>query len=76
MAFDGTAAAAKVRGIMVFEDCAEAFHGREYTGSGGADVSMFGFGFIKTATALGGAVLTIRDPSLVVSVRAIQAQYP
>jgi dTDP-4-amino-4,6-dideoxygalactose transaminase len=37
---------------------------------------MFSFGLIKTATALGGALLTIRDPSLLASVRAIQAHYP
>jgi perosamine synthetase len=76
MALDGIAAAAKARGIMVFEDYAEAFYGREFTGSSHADVSMFSFDFIKIATDLGGALLTIRDPSLLASVKAIQAQYP
>jgi len=37
---------------------------------------MFSFGLIKTATVLGGALLTIRDPSLLASVKDIQAQYP
>jgi perosamine synthetase len=76
MAFDEIAAAAKAHGIMVFEDCAEAFYGRGFTGSSRSDVSIFSFGLIKTATALGGALLTVQDPSLLASVKAIQAQYP
>jgi perosamine synthetase len=60
---------------MAFEDCAEAFYGREFTGRSRADVNMFSFGLIKTATALGGTLLTIRDPSLLASTKAIQAQY-
>jgi perosamine synthetase len=76
MVFDGIAADAKARGIMVFEYCAEAFYGKGFKGSSRADVSMFSFGLIKTATALGGALLTIRDPSILTSTKAIQAQYP
>jgi hypothetical protein len=37
---------------------------------------MFSSGLIKTAAALGGALLTILDLSLLASTKAIQAQYP
>jgi perosamine synthetase len=72
--FDRIAAVVKAR-VIVFEDYIEAFYGREFTGSSRADVSMFSFGLIKIVTALGGALLTIRDPSLLASVQAIQAYY-
>jgi perosamine synthetase len=55
MDFEIIALEARRRGVFVFEDCAEAFSGREYTGCSEADVSMFSFGLIKTSTALGGA---------------------
>jgi dTDP-4-amino-4,6-dideoxygalactose transaminase len=44
----------KERGILVLEDCAQAFTGPDWKGDPRADVSMFSFGPIKTATALGG----------------------
>lgn len=75
MPFDDIATVAKRNGIMVFEDCAEAFCGLEFTGNRQADVSMFSFGLIKTSTALGGGILTIRNPSLLYSVKSIQSQY-
>lgn len=76
MPFDDIATAAKRKGIVVFEDCAEAFCGRQFTGNHQADVSMFSFGLIKTSTALGGGILTIRDSSLLSSVKSIQSRYP
>lgn len=76
MEFDDIAIAAKQRGLVVFEDCAEAFCGRHFTGCQKADVSMFSFGLIKTGTALGGGIFTIRDASVLSNVRSIQAQYP
>ena len=57
------AAVARERGVDLIEDAAQAFD-VGYRGHSDADVAMFSFGPIKTATALGGAVLTIRDPSL------------
>lgn len=75
MDFDGIAIAAKRKGLVVFEDCAEAFCGRQFTGHDQADVSMFSFGLIKTATAFGGGILTIRDPSILAAAKSIQAQY-
>lgn len=61
--------------ITIFEDCAEAFVGLQYTGCPQADVSMFSFGMIKTATAFGGGILTIRDPELLPQVKWIQGCY-
>lgn len=63
-------------GLLLVEDCAQAFQGSEDTGDALADVSMFSFGVLKTATALGGAMLTVRDPKLLASMREIQERWP
>ncbi len=67
---------AKSRGVLTVEDCAQAFNGSDYLGSELADVVMYSFGPIKTATALGGAVLTVKDPALLDRMRTIQSKYP
>ena len=55
---------AKRHDIGVLEDCAQAFTGPDWTGTPGCLASMFSFGTIKTSTALGGAMVTIRAPEL------------
>jgi dTDP-4-amino-4,6-dideoxygalactose transaminase len=45
---------ARKHSLLVIEDCAQAFAGRDYSTHPETDVSMFSFGSIKTATALGG----------------------
>ncbi|MHC4405107.1 MAG: DegT/DnrJ/EryC1/StrS family aminotransferase [Planctomycetota bacterium] len=67
---------AREHNLLVIEDCAQAYAGRGYTGDPQADVSMFSFGPIKTATALWGAVLKIRDRDLLERMRTEQASYP
>ncbi len=67
---------AKTRGLIAVEDCAQAFNGREYPGSDAADVNMFSFGPIKTATALGGALIRVKDQDLRQRMREIQSRYP
>ena len=62
--------------LLVIEDCAQAFAGRQYKGHPESDVSMFSFGPIKTATALGGAVLRVRRRQLLRRMRQQQATYP
>jgi perosamine synthetase len=62
--------------LLVFEDCAQAYAGPEYQGHPGADASMFSFGTIKNSTALGGALLRVRDPELLARMRAAHAGYP
>ena len=55
---------ARVRNIDLIEDCAECFTGlgpSAYRGSKHADISLFSFGTIKTSTALGGGIGTVRD---------------
>lgn len=69
-------AEARQHGLLVIEDCAQAFDGRGYTGDPDADASLFSFGPIKTATALGGAMLRVRDRDVLDRMRARQAQYP
>ncbi|MGQ0485901.1 MAG: DegT/DnrJ/EryC1/StrS family aminotransferase [Hyphomicrobiales bacterium] len=67
---------ARSKGIVAVEDCAQAFNGRDYPGSEAADVSMFSFGPIKTATALGGALIRVKPRPLRDKMRAIHNTYP
>ena len=66
---------ARTRGLMVIEDCAQAFAGPGYTGHPDSDVAMFSFGPIKTATALGGGLLRVRDANLLARMRQRQREY-
>ena len=61
---------------MLIEDCAQAYSGGDYRGHERADVSMFSFGPIKTATALGGGMLCIRDAWLRARVSGLQSRLP
>ena len=67
---------AKSKGIVAVEDCAQAFNGRDYPGSEEADLNLFSFGPIKTATALGGALVRVKPAALREKMRAIQNSYP
>ncbi len=67
---------AKRHGLFVFEDCAQAFAGREYRGHEAADLSLFSFGPLKFSTALGGAVLQVRDRALREAMCKLQDSYP
>lgn len=73
---DPLIAVARRHGLLVIEDCAQAFAGDGFRGHPEADVSMFSFGPLKTATALGGALLQVRDPALLARMRALQATHP
>ena len=63
-------------GLLLVEDCAQAFRGPADAGDALADVSLFSFGTIKTATALGGALVRVADPELRARMRALQARRP
>ncbi len=67
---------ARRHGLLVVEDCAQAFAGRAFEGHPESDAVMFSFGPIKTSTALGGAVLHVRDPEILRRMRSRQATYP
>jgi perosamine synthetase len=70
------AAFAQRHGLLLVEDCAQAFRGPGAAGDAAADVSMFSFGSIKTASASGGAVLRVRDPGLLGKMREVQESWP
>jgi dTDP-4-amino-4,6-dideoxygalactose transaminase len=67
---------ARARGWILFEDLRQSWTGDEDRGSPLADVSMFSYGPIKTATALAGGVLVVRDAAILARMRAGQAAYP
>ena len=66
---------AAARGLLLVEDCAQCYDGTARR-LGTADVEMYSFGTIKTATCLGGGVLLVRDPALRVRIRMRQDRYP
>jgi perosamine synthetase len=72
---DPIAALCRERGLLLIEDCAQCYDG-EYFGHPEADVSLFSFGPLKTATALGGALLCVRDGALHGRMQAILDAYP
>jgi dTDP-4-amino-4,6-dideoxygalactose transaminase len=67
---------ARSHGLILIEDAAQAYAGPGYPGHHAADVSLFSFGPIKTATALGGAIARVRDPRLLERMRDIHAGWP
>jgi perosamine synthetase len=67
---------ARERGLLLIEDCAQSFTGDGYWGHGGSDLALTSFGPIKSATALGGAIVLVKDTELLRTMRAVQAGYP
>jgi len=67
---------AREHGLLLVEDCAQAFQGPDRMGHPAADVSMYSFGTLKTSTALGGAVLRVRDREMLRRMRALRTGYP
>jgi perosamine synthetase len=76
--FDTLAAVAFARRhhLFLWEDCAQAFTGAGDTGDPGADASMYSFGALKTGTALGGALIKVRDRSVLQRMRDRQRGWP
>ena len=62
--------------LMLIEDSAQAFTGIDSLAPSGADVSMFSFGMIKTASAVGGALVSVGDAELRSSMRKEQDGWP
>lgn len=69
------AAFARQHRLLLWEDCAQAFTSPDDAGDSRADVSMYSFGALKTCTALGGALLEVRSPSLLERMRRTQATW-
>jgi len=70
------ASIAKDHKLLFLEDCAQAYAGYNYEGNPEADVTMFSFGSIKTATAFGGGVLHIHTKALAERMHNIMEAYP
>jgi perosamine synthetase len=62
--------------LLLLDDRAQSLEENGLRGDPDADVSMFSFGPIKTATALGGAVLRVKDPELRERMRATLEEWP
>jgi perosamine synthetase len=70
------AAVARIHGLLLIEDCAQSFCGPDDWGSPLADISLFSFGAIKTATALGGSLVRVQDAGLLERMRRVHARWP
>ncbi len=70
------AALASRHGLLLVEDCAQAFAGPDRVGGEPAAVSLYSFGMIKTCSAVGGAVVVVADPALLAAMTRIQAGWP
>jgi perosamine synthetase len=66
---------ARSNGLLVVEDCAQCLRGPHDRGDDLADVSLFSFGPIKTATALGGALVRVGDRDLRERMRVRQEEW-
>lgn len=75
MPTEGLLQVAKNHGLIVVEDCAQAYDG-VYQGNPQSDVVMFSFGLIKTNTALTGALLHFNHQSLFAEVLTLNRQLP
>jgi dTDP-4-amino-4,6-dideoxygalactose transaminase len=64
------------RGLLVLEDCAQAFNADGFDGHAASDVRMFSFGTIKTSTAFGGGVMLVRDAALRARLAERHARWP
>jgi len=67
---------ARRHSLLLIEDCAQTIQGATDAGDPRADVSLYSFGSIKTATALGGALVRVRDPGLLARMRGLEASWP
>lgn len=62
--------------LLLVEDSAQAFTGVPSLAPTPAQISMFSFGMIKTASAVGGALVVVRSPQLRAAMRTIQDSWP
>jgi dTDP-4-amino-4,6-dideoxygalactose transaminase len=67
----------KDKGLFIIEDNAETFFDTKYNGSPHADASLFSFGIIKLNTALGGALMIVRNNEVLSRrMKYIMSNYP
>jgi dTDP-4-amino-4,6-dideoxygalactose transaminase len=70
------AAFAREHGLLLLEDGAQVFGTANYRGHPDSDLALFSFGTIKTATALGGAILDVRDPEQLAAMKLSRDRQP
>lgn len=75
-ALEPVANVARRHGIALVEDSAQSLRGPWEHGDPRSDVSLFSFGSIKTATALGGALVRVADADLRARMRSRQQAWP
>lgn len=73
---DAAAEVARRHGLLLIEDCAQSLSSPHDDGDPRADASLFSFGFLKTATAFGGARAVVRDPELAAGMGKRHAGWP
>lgn len=66
----------RASGVLLVEDCAQALTTGSLARDPAADVSLYSFGPIKTATALGGGVALVADGTIRERVRQVTARWP
>ncbi|MCO6045880.1 aminotransferase class V-fold PLP-dependent enzyme [Aeoliella sp. ICT_H6.2] len=76
MPLDEIGALCRERGVLLVEDCAQALATGTLTRHAAAAASLYSFGPIKTATALGGGVALVKDTTLRQQMQAISRQWP
>lgn len=76
MPLSEVAAFARRHDLLLLEDCAQAFTDGSYRGHAESDAVFFSFGPIKTLTALGGALVRVRDGALRGRMRSQQEGLP
>ncbi|MEQ1891077.1 MAG: DegT/DnrJ/EryC1/StrS family aminotransferase [Planctomycetota bacterium] len=69
-------ALARARGWLFFEDCAQAWSGDDWRGAPTSDLALFSFGLIKTATAIQGGILCVRDGRVRARMEELAARWP
>ena len=62
--------------ILVVEDCAQCYLGRDFFGTAEADFSMFSFGLIKRRTAGAGAILISRNMEFFTKIESLTKVWP
>ena len=73
---DAAVHVARRHGLLLVEDCAQSLASGHDRGDARADVSLLSFGFIKTATAFGGAVAVVRDAEVAAGMAKRRAEWP
>ena len=65
---------ARQHNLIVVEDCAQSYSGMENQFHMDSDVALFSFGPIKTATALQGGLVRVKDDGLRQKIKTVQQQ--